>query len=148
MLEDRTLDGLLLYTDSAYELELHKHARYALLSPNLWLSHLYIVAMNKNTYDSLDQVDKDAIKRAAAKVYHIQGANMDEHFDRLVKKFRADGAEVRLMTKDELTQWQLMTNYQEVQKAWAIKKDNGTGNNNVQRVIDNVASLMKIFIKK
>lgn len=141
MLQDGTLDGIFVNIDSAYNLKLHENARYALISKDLWLGHLYVVAMNKNAYTALNQADKDAIKRAAAYAYRIQGRNMDEHFDTMVDKLRAEGTQIRFMSQNEVTQWRAMTNYQAVQKNWA-KQQVKDGKANAQSVIDNVASLM------
>jgi TRAP-type C4-dicarboxylate transport system substrate-binding protein len=141
MLQDGTLDGIFVNIDSAYNLKLHERARYALISKNLWLGHIYVVAMNKDSYDALDQVDKDAIRRAAVYAYGVQGENMDKHFDSVIDKLRAEGTQIRFLSDNELTQWQMMTNYQLVQKSWA-RQQTLNGKSNAQSVIDNVTSLI------
>jgi TRAP-type C4-dicarboxylate transport system substrate-binding protein len=137
---------MLLYIDSAYDLGVHKTARNVLLSQNLWLSHLYIVAMNKKVYDALEKKDKDAIKRAAVLAYRVQGKNMDANFTRLIDKFKAEGASVSLMNNRELSKWAHLSNYKKAQSDW-IEESDDASKNTKRRVLENVDILIDEFTK-
>ncbi|MFD1382858.1 TRAP transporter substrate-binding protein DctP [Rhodanobacter aciditrophus] len=144
MLEDGRLDGIYVNIDSAYNLKLHEKAPYALVSKSMWLGHLYVVAMNKTAYDALEQIDKDAIKRAASRAYRQQGRNMDEEFDTMVSKLRAEGAEIRIMTDEEVDQWGRLTNYPAIQRRWA-QEQLKAGVQNAEDVIYKVTRVKRAF---
>lgn len=144
MLEDGRLDGIYVNIDSAYNLKLHQKAPYVLVSKNMWLGHLYVVAMNKTAYDALAQNDKDAIKRAASRAYRQQGRNMDEQFDAMVSKLRAEGAEIRMMTDEEVDQWGNLTNYPAIQRRWA-QEQSKAGVQNAEDVIYKVTRVKRAF---
>lgn len=140
-LDNGELDGLLVNIDSAYNLKLHKKANNVLVAKNLWLGHLYIVAMNKTKYDNLAEQDKQAIKRAALYAYQQLGKVMDERFDSMIKRLKSEGAKVRIMTKDEVTYWSEKTKYQEIQRQWS-QTQSATQINKPQEVIQQVTNLI------
>lgn len=144
MLQDGRLDGIYVNIDSAYNLKLHEKAPYALISKKMWLGHLYVVAMNKTKYDELDQMDKDAIKRAASRAYRLQGQNMEEQFDAMISKLRSEGTNIRFMTDEEVQQWAHMTHYQSIQRQWAEKQAEA-GVTNAEDVIYKVTRVKRSF---
>lgn len=118
-MQARTLDGLMVNVDSGYMLNVHSVAPNVLLSKDLWLGHLYVVAMNRATWEGLAPQDRDAIQRAAATAYQTLGAVMDRAFDEQVADLRKAGVKVRLLEAAELRAWNAATRYTEVQQAWA-----------------------------
>ncbi|MBQ3402385.1 MAG: hypothetical protein IJG65_03280 [Synergistaceae bacterium] len=74
--------------------------------------------MNKTVWDSLSTEDKEAFTRAAESSYSVLGGVMSESFARQVETLRADGADVRLMTDDEVAYWERATDYRNVQAKW------------------------------
>ena len=60
-MRDRTLDGLMVNVDSGYMLKVHEVVPHVLLSKEMWLGHLYVLTMNRNTWDGLAKEDKEAI---------------------------------------------------------------------------------------
>lgn len=51
--------------DSGYDIHAERAAPNVLLSPSLWLGHVYLLTMNKHTQESLSTQDREAIQRAA-----------------------------------------------------------------------------------
>ncbi|MBF4472127.1 ABC transporter substrate-binding protein, partial [Flavobacterium sp. HJJ] len=68
-LGEKTLDGIMVNIDSGYDLKVYEHAPYLLASKNLWLGHLYLVTMNKDSWNALSEEDQKAIQRAASTAY-------------------------------------------------------------------------------
>ena len=114
-----TLDGLMVNVDSGYMLKVQDSAPHVLVSRELWLGHVYILAMNKDVWTSLAQEDRDAILRAAEKSYQSLGAVMDESYEAQLADLRKAGATVRVLSAEEVAQFETVTRYQEVQAAWA-----------------------------
>jgi TRAP-type C4-dicarboxylate transport system substrate-binding protein len=117
-LKARTLDGLMVNVDSGYMLKVHEAAPSVLLSKDLWLGHVYLLAMNKEVWNGLPQEDKDAILRAAETSYQTLGSVMDRSFDAQLDDLRNAGAGVRILNPDELERWATATKYRDVQSAW------------------------------
>lgn len=144
-LKARTLDGLMVNVDSGYMLKVHENAPHVLVSKDLWLGHVYILAMNKDVWNSLAQEDKDAIGRAAKTSYETLGAVMDRSFDVQVDDLQKAGATVRTLSADEVEQFEAATRYKEVQTAWAEKRHT-EGVTDVAAVIGQVTSIMNGFV--
>ena len=122
-MRDRTLDGLMVNVDSGYMLKVHEVAPHVLLSKELWLGHLYVLAMNRNTWVGLAQEDKQAIQRAAEAAYKSLGSVMDKSFDDIVGDLKKAGVKVRLLERKELDAWNTTTKYQDAQTAWASDQE-------------------------
>lgn len=125
-LQARSLDGLMVNVDSGYMLRVPEAAPNVLLSKDLWLGHLYLLVINKTTWDKLANEDKEAIQRAAEIAYAALGSVMDSSFDAMVGDMRKAGAKVRLLDRKEVDAWNETTKYQEVQAAW-VKEQEGKG---------------------
>ncbi len=118
-LKAKTLDGLMVNIDSGYMLKVHETAPNVLVSKDLWLGHVYILAMNKGVWNGLAQEDRDAIGRATKKSYETLGAVMEESFDRQLEDLKKAGATVRVLSAEEVVQFEATTRYADVQAAWA-----------------------------
>ena len=141
-LEDKTLDGLIVNVDSGYDLKIYEHAPYLLASKDLWLGHLYIVAINKDTWNSLAKEDQEAIQRAAEIAYKTLGSVMDKSFDSQMQILRKSGTTIRILKKQEVNDFQNATRFQEVQDKWADEqKGNGVENGPV--VLKKVRVILK-----
>ena len=46
-MQEKTLDGVMVNVDSGYQLKIYETAAHVLVSPDLWLGHLYLLVMNK-----------------------------------------------------------------------------------------------------
>lgn len=79
-LQSGSLDGLMLNVDSGYALNAQRFAPDVLVSRDLWLGHVYLLVMNKNTWDNLSRDDRAAIQRAADVAYQSLGSVMDKSF--------------------------------------------------------------------
>ncbi len=141
------LDGLMVNVDSGYEIQAHQAAPRVLLSKELWLGHVYIVAMNKQTWNGLSPEDRDAIRRAAETAYRRLGQAMEDGFDATVQEMRKDGADVRLLDSDAVKRWEAVTRYREAQAAWAREQE-GKGVKDVTRVMEQVTAIHDEFRKK
>ena len=122
-LQARTLDGLMVNVDSGYMLNVHETAREVLTSKDLWLGHLYIVAINRSTWNGLAQEDQDAIGRAADYAYKTLGRVMDSSYDAMLEDLRKAGARVRLLTPAELATWNRTTKYPQAQAKWVQEQE-------------------------
>ena len=134
-LNDGSIDGLIVNVDSGYDLNAHKAAPNILVSPNLWLGHEYIIAMNKSVWDSLADEDRKAIERAAESSYRVLGGIMDESFAWQLETLRKDGAAVRLLTDEEVAYWEEAADYRSIQSKWAEE-------NNALDVLDGIRRAM------
>ena len=121
-----TLDGLMVNVDSGYMLKVHEAAPSVLVSKDLWLGHVYLLAMNRQVWDGLAQEDQDAIRRAAETSYQSLGPVMDKSFDVQLDDLREAGASVRILDSDEVKRWEAATRYREVQWAW-VQDQEGKG---------------------
>lgn len=145
-LEAGTLDGLMVNVDSGYQLNVHKTAPNVLISKDLWLGHVYLLVMNKQTWDALAKDDQQAIQRAAETAYKTQGAVMDSSLESQIGALRKDGAKVRVLQRSEVEQWQAATRYQQVQAAWVLKQET-QGIKDAGPVMASVDSIMKQTMK-
>lgn len=118
-MRDKTLDGLMVNVDSAVMLKVPEVAPHVLLSRDLWLGHLYVVAMNRSTWNGLAQEDKDAIQRATQTAYAQLGRVMDESYAAMVADLKQSGLTLRELDGKELAAWAGATDYRRVQSAWA-----------------------------
>lgn len=123
-LDNGTLDGLIVNIDSGYDLKAHKAAPNILVSKKLWLGHEYIIAMNKDVWDKLPNEDKKAIERAAESSYKVLGIIMDEHFTWQLETLKAEGANVRLLSDEEVSYWENITNYKAIQEKYIAEHEN------------------------
>ena len=126
-LNEGTLDGLIVNIDSGYDIKAHKPAQNILVSPRLWLGHEYIIAMNKAVWDGLADADKDAVARAAESSYSRLGGVMDASLVRQIEVLREDGANVRIMTDEEVDFWENATNYEAIQDKWTSGDEQAAG---------------------
>lgn len=140
-LKDHTLDGLMVNVDSGYMLKVHEMAPNVLVSKDLWLGHLYLVAMKKSVWDSLAREDQEAIRRAAEWSYRTLGQVMDDSFDTQIEELQRAGAKVRVLSQQEAHTWQAMTQYREVQAAW-IRQQQAQGLSNAAAVLDQLSALL------
>ncbi len=145
-LRAKTLDGLMVNVDSGYMLKVHESAPHVLVSKDLWLGHVYILAMNKDVWKSLAQEDQDAIIRAARKSYAGLDAVMGESFDTQLEDLKKAGATVRVLSAKEVKQFEAATRYKDVQSAWA-QGQQAEGVANVAPAIESVSSIMADFIE-
>jgi TRAP-type C4-dicarboxylate transport system substrate-binding protein len=123
-MRDKTMDGLMVNVDSGYMLKVHEVAPHVLLSKDLWLGHLYVLAMNRATWNGLAPEDQQAIQRAAETAYKTLGQVMDRSFDAQVDDLKKAGVKLRLLDPKELAAWNTTTNYQAVQATWARDQEN------------------------
>ncbi len=71
--------------DSGYDIHAERAAPNALLSPSLWLGHVYLLVMNKQTWENLDNRDREAIQRAAITTEKALGKALDNNLISMVK---------------------------------------------------------------
>lgn len=140
-LETRALDGLIVNVDSAYALKVHETARHALLSKDLWLGHLYMLTMNRDTWSGLDREDQQAIQRAAETAYQALGPVMDASFDTLVGDLQKADVNVRQLEPQEVAAWKTATRYQAAQATW-VKEQEALGVKDAGRVVQKVSALL------
>lgn len=145
-LQNGSLNGLMVNVDSGYDIKAHEVAPNVLVSKDLWLGHVYLLVMNKNTWDGLAKEDQEAILRAAQIAYKSLGSVMDSRFDELVAEMRKEGVKVRIMTPVEVKQWKTMTKYQEVQRAW-VKEQQAKGVKEVGSTMEKVSVIMNDVLK-
>lgn len=143
-LKAKTLDGLMVNVDSGYMLKVHESAPHVLVSKELWLGHVYILAMNKDVWDSLAQEDKDAIGRAAQKSYETLGAVMEESFDTQLEDLKKAGATVQTLSAEEVAEFEAVTKYKEVQAAWA-EEQKAAGVPDAADAMSKVSAIMDEF---
>jgi TRAP-type C4-dicarboxylate transport system substrate-binding protein len=132
---------MMLNVDSGYDLKAYQFAPNVLISKDLWLGHLYILAMNKNTWDTLSHEDQAAIQRAAETVYQLQGAAMDRSFNTQIDDLRKVGAMVRVLKPEEISQWETTTHYQAAQAKW-VKEQEWKGVKDAGTVMAQVNAIM------
>lgn len=140
-LKNKTLDGLMVNVDSGYMLKAHEMAPNVLVSKDLWLGHLYLVAMKKSVWEGLAAEDKDAIGRAAERSYRTLGRVMDESFNTQIDDLQKAGAKVRTLSLAEAQTWQTMTQYRQIQDAWTAKQQT-QGVNNAAAVLQQVSTIL------
>ena len=141
-LQDKTMDGLMVNVDSGYMLNVHTAAPDVLLSKDLWLGHLYIVAMNQETWNDLAPEDKQAVQRAAAIAYKSLGDVMDSSFDAMTKEMKQEGAKLRFLKRRELNAWEKATKYREIQANW-MKEQQGKGVKDAGSTMEKVRAILQ-----
>lgn len=141
-LQEGRLDGLMVNLDSGYDIHAERAAPNILLSPSLWLGHVYLLTMNKKTWESLEERDRQAIQRAAATTEQALGAALDNNLTAMVKTLEQEGAHVRYLNKEELTAWQNAINYPQVQAQW-VEKQKSEGVDNAGEVMQKVSALLE-----
>lgn len=118
-----TLDGLMVNVDSGYMLKVHEAAPNVLVSKDLWLGHVYFLAINRKVWGELAQDDRDAINRAAEKSYQTLGSVMDASFDAQIEDLKKAGAKVRVLDSDEVAKFVVASQYPRVQSAWVAEQE-------------------------
>ncbi|KQS79527.1 ABC transporter substrate-binding protein [Rhizobium sp. Leaf384] len=144
-LKAKTLDGLMVNVDSGYMLKVHETAPHVLVSKNLWLGHLYLLAMNRSVWHDLQQEDREAIVRAARKSYPMLGGVMETSFDAQLAELRNAGADARILRGEEVSRFEASTDYREVQSSWARDQER-LGIPGTAAVIAKVSSILGEFI--
>jgi TRAP-type C4-dicarboxylate transport system substrate-binding protein len=140
-LQNKTLDGIMVNVDSGVALKVHETAPNVLVSRDLWLGHLYLLAMNRDTWNGLAKEDQQAILRAAEYAYRSLGAVMDQHLDSMLVELQHAGAKVRTLTPEEVRGWQDATDYLAVQNAW-VKKQEAKGLSQAGSVLASVRAIL------
>lgn len=141
-LGDGRLDGLVVNVDSGYLLKAHDMAPHVMVSQDLWLGHLYLVAMKQSVWAGLSQQDQQALVRATERAYAALGRVMYESFLTQLDDLRAAGARVRVLSRHEALTWQGMTQYRSAQAAWA-EQQRAQGVTDAPAVMEQVAALMR-----
>ena len=145
-LQAGTLDGLMVNMDSGYMLKAHESAPHVLTSKDLWLGHVYLLAMNSNTWDDLANEDKEAIRRAAETAYKALGPVMDRSFDAMVEDLKKQGARTRLLENKEVDAFVTATKYRNVQAAW-VKEQEAKGVKDAGPAMAKVGAILKDITK-
>ncbi|WP_312948461.1 TRAP transporter substrate-binding protein DctP [Superficieibacter sp.] len=140
-LKDGRLDGLMVNLDSGYDIHAERAAPNVLLSPSLWLGHVYLLTMNKKTWDGLDVRDREAIQRAAATTQKALGNALDDNLTAMVKTLEQGGAHVRYLSNAELNAWQKAIKSPQVRAQW-VEKQKSEGVNNAGEVMEKVSALL------
>lgn len=143
-LEAGALDGLMVNVDSGFMLKVHEAAPNVLVSKDLWLGHLYLLAMKKSVWESLADEDKQAIHGAAVRSSQMLGAVMDKSFEAQLDELRAAGANVRILSAQEVDRFADLTRFQHVQSTWA-KEWTGGGSNEAASTIHQVRNIIATF---
>lgn len=145
-LKDGSLNGLMVNIDSGQDINAHEVAPNVLSSKQLWLGHVYLLVMNKNTWNNLSKEDQQAIQRAAEIAYKTLGSVMDKSFNAMVKDMKDDGVKIRILKTKEVKQWQDITKYKEVQANW-VKEQEEKGIKNTSLVLEKVTTILNDAIK-
>ena len=140
-LQARTLDGLMVNVDSGYMLNVHEAAPNVLASKELWLGHVYLLVMNRKTWDGLAKQDQAAIQRAAETAYQALGPVMDSSFDAMVGEMKQKGVNIRLLQDKEVNAFKTAARYRDVQAAW-VKEQEGKGVKNVGATMQKVGTML------
>ncbi|PLR37512.1 ABC transporter substrate-binding protein [Chimaeribacter coloradensis] len=141
-LKNRTLDGLMVNSDSGIEINAQEAAPYVLASKDLWLGHVYLLVMNKTVWDGLAKDDQQAIQRAAASSYQSLGPLMDSRFTAMMAKMESEGVNIRTLTPQEAENWKTISQYQQVQADW-VKAQEAKGVKNASQTLKQLTGLMK-----
>jgi TRAP-type C4-dicarboxylate transport system substrate-binding protein len=145
-LKAKTLDGLMVNVDSGYMLKVHEAAPNVLASKDLWLGHVYLLVMNRKTWDGLPKEDREAIQRAAEIAYKALGSVMDSSFDAMVSDIKKEGVKIRLLKDTEVAAFKTATKYQDVQAAW-VKEQEGKGVKDVGPTLEKVSAILNDAMK-
>lgn len=140
-LKTGAIDGMMLNVDSGYDLKAYQYAPNVLISKNLWLGHLYILAMNEKSWEKLTTEDRAAIQRAAQTAYQSLGSVMNSNFNTQIDDLRKAGATVRILKPQEVLQWKTTTHYQAAQAKW-VKEQEAKGVKDAGMVMMQVNTIM------
>ena len=121
-LADGSLGGLIVNIDSGYDIKAHTEAKYIAVSQKLWLGHAYLIAMNKDVWNSLSEKEQKAFERAANFAYAQLGDVMTAALPEQIERLQADGAEVRILSDKEVLEWETITKYKDIQDKWLQEK--------------------------
>jgi len=141
-LREKALDGLIVNIDSGYMLKVHEVAPHVVASKDLWLGHVYLLAMNSDTWAALAEEDKDAVRRAAETAYKMLGSVMESSFPAMVKDMEKEGVKIRLLTGSEVDAFEAATKYRDVQAAWARAQEE-KGVKEVGPTLEKVRAILK-----
>ncbi|MBR0234163.1 MAG: TRAP transporter substrate-binding protein DctP [Synergistaceae bacterium] len=143
-LNDGSLEGLMVNVDSGYDIKAHKAAPNILTSQKLWLGHEYIIAMNKDVWEKLSDDDKKAFERAAEISYSTLGGVMEAAYHEQLKILSSNGANVRILSDEEVKFWENTTDYRAIQNKW-VQKQISEGLNSAATVLNKINDYMKNF---
>lgn len=146
-LKDRSLDGLMVNIDSGADINAQETAPYVLASKDLWLGHVYLLVMNKKTWDGLAKEDQQAIQRAAISSYKSLGALMDSSFTAIMAKMAKDGVNIRALTPQEVEDWKDLSHYQQAQQGW-VKTQEAKGVKELAATLKQLTVLMDRTMQK
>jgi TRAP-type C4-dicarboxylate transport system substrate-binding protein len=141
-LREGQLDGLMVNLDSGYDINAQQAAPVIQYSPSLWLGHVYLLVMNKETWNTLDKQDQEAIRRAAASTEKQLGAAQENGLTSLLALFRNQGAKLHALTRDELQRWQSATRYQQVQAEW-VEQQQKKGISDAGSLMQGITTLLE-----
>ena len=125
----------------------HRAAPHLLVSQELWLGHIYLVAMNLDRWNALPPKDKRAIERAASKTYKAMGKTMDESYEQMLQQLSNEGCTVRRLTHEEVSDFVTNVRQSEVQERW-VKEKESEGTADVRRVFEKLRSLVQHSAKR
>ena len=128
------LHGLMVNIDSAFDIKADQYTPYALASRELWLGHIYPVVIDLDRWNTLSKEDQQAFERAAEVAYAKLGGMMDENFEQILQIAKERNVKLRLLSKDEVTEWGVMSQYRNVLQAW-VKEQQTKGTPNVEKVL-------------
>jgi TRAP-type C4-dicarboxylate transport system, periplasmic component len=140
-LRSGAIDGIMVNIDSGWDIGAHRAAPHLLVSQELWLGHIYLVAMNLDRWNALPEKDKRAIERAATKTYKTMGKTMDQSYEQLIQQLSNDGCSVRRLTHDEVSDFIATARQSEIQQQWIGQKES-EGISDVRRVFEKLRSLV------
>ena len=140
-LKDGSLDGLMVNLDSGRDINAQQAAPNVLVSKDLWLGHVYLLVMNKDTWNKLPKQDQQAIQRAAETAYKTLGSVMDKSFADMVADLQKEGVKIRLLDQAELAAWKAASQYKKEQAAW-VNEQERKGVKDVGSVLKQVSVLL------
>ena len=106
------------------------------------MGHVYVLAMNKQTWENLPKKDQRAIQRAVKKSYKVLGKLMDQSFDEEVHKLRNQNPNVRILNQAELLDFQQKTDYKNLQQKWVSEQVKG-GFTEMPSVLEKMTKIIK-----
>ncbi|EPL8292755.1 ABC transporter substrate-binding protein [Enterobacter hormaechei] len=136
------LNGLMVNLDSGDDIHAQRAAPYIHYSPALWLGHIYLLVINKDTLNALDERDRLAIRRAAETTEKQLGAALDSGLASLTTRLENEGAKLHLLSRDEQLEWQKATRYQEVQEEW-VRQQESKGNTDAGKLMHELRLLLE-----
>lgn len=112
------------------------------MSPKLWLGHAYLIAMNKDVWKSLSEKEQEAFERAANFAYDQLGDVVNAALPEQIERLQADGAEVRILSDKEVSEWERITKYKDIQDKWLQEKI-GAGSIKMPEVLKEIRRLIE-----